>query len=345
MKNSILESIKSFFSKKNGIVEESPKPTSASLILLNSCVLNCKMCKMWRAPRSEKEITAEEWKKFIILLKDLLVEQKEIIFSGGEPLLKKELVDLVNFASNEGFRTLMPTNGWLVTEDIAERLNKAGLNEVFISLDSYNPETHDFLRGKEGAFERVMRAIEFFDKYRRDDFRISFLTVISGRNLDDIIQLLHIMHKDKRISGVYFQAIAAPFFTGEGIEWFKNEEYSYLWPGNYGKAAEVVDEIIRLKVKENYIIHNHSKQLENFKKYFENPLRRVNNESCYLGDYVINVDHEGNINLCCFQKPVGNIRRDDIRDLWFSDKLKSVRDEMHNCKINCHNMVNCFFKE
>lgn len=335
--------------KKIFAKEEPPKkeirPTSCSLVVLNSCLLNCKMCHMWKAPRSEKELSIEEWKKFIIVLKDLLVEQKELIFSGGEPLLKEGIFDLVRFGTQEGFRTLMPTNGWLITEEVAREMNESGLKEVFISLDSMNPETHDYLRGKEGAFDRVMRAFELLDKYKRDDFRISILTVISGKNLDEIEQLLHVLHNDKRISGVYFQTIATPFFTESGDEWRSSPDFGELWPKDYTRVSAVIDEIIRLKTKRNYIIHNHEKQLANFKRYFKDPYTRVTKAPCYLGDYVINVDHEGNINLCCFNEPIGNIRTDDIRSLWFSDAVNTVRDQMHACSINCHNMVNCFFKD
>jgi len=300
---------------------------------------------MWKAPRSEKEITIEEWKKFIISLKGLLVEQKELIFSGGEPLLKDGIFDLIRFGNQEGFRTLMPSNGWLITEDIAKQINDSGLKEIFISLDSMNPATHDYLRGTPGAFDHVMKAFELLDKHKRDDFRISILSVISEKNLDDIPQLLHVLNNDKRISGVYFQSIAAPFFTEAGGEWRQSEEFGELWPKNYKRVSATIDEIIRLKKKRNYIIHNHEKQLLNYKRYFKNPNVRVSKAPCYLGDYVINTDHEGNINLCCFEQPVGNIRSDNIQDLWFSDKVKSMQDKMHRCDINCHNMVNCFFKE
>jgi len=222
------------------------------------------MCHMWKAPRSEKELSIEEWKKFIILLKDLLVDQKELIFSGGEPLLKEGIFDLVRFGTQEGFRTLMPTNGWLVTEEVAREMNDSGLKEVFISLDSMNPEVHDYMRGKKGAFDRVMKAFELLDKYKRNDFRISILSVISNKNLDDLVQLLHVLHNDKRISGVYFQSIAAPFFTEAGSEWRTSQEFSELWPADYKQVSETIDEIIRLKKKRNYIIHNHEKQLANF---------------------------------------------------------------------------------
>jgi MoaA/NifB/PqqE/SkfB family radical SAM enzyme len=300
---------------------------------------------MWKAPRSTNEITIEEWKKFIISLKGLLVDQKELIFSGGEPLLKEGIFDLIRFGTHEGFRTLMPTNGWLVTEAIAKEMNASGLKEVFISLDSMNARTHDYLRGKEGVFNQVMKAIEYCDRYRRPDFRISILSVISKKNLDDIPQLLHLLHNDKRISGVYFQSIAAPFFTDGSREWRTSEEFGELWPDDYAQVSRTIDEIIRLKKQRNYIIHNHEKQLLNYKKYFKDPTVRVSQAPCYLGDYVINADHEGNINLCCFEKPIGNIRTDSITELWFSDRVKKIRDTMHRCQINCHNMVNCFFKD
>ena len=155
----------------------------------------------------------------------------------------------------------------------------------------------------------------------------------------------HAIEQDKRLAGVYFQAIATPFFTCIGDDWYDNEEFGFLWPRDYQKVEKVIDEIIRLKCDEHFIVHNHAKQLELFKRYFANPKQRVRQAGCYLGDYVINVDQEGNINLCCFGKPAGNIRRDNIRTLWFSEDVQRVQRDMHVCDKNCHNMVNCFFKE
>ncbi|MBU1863702.1 MAG: radical SAM protein [Candidatus Omnitrophica bacterium] len=338
-----MKNIFSELESEKKISGEKSYPTSCSLVVLNRCLLQCKMCHMWKAPRVDDEVTIEELKRFVSTVKDMLVGDKELIISGGEPLLKEGIFDLIRHASDRGLKTIMPTNGYLITEEVAKRLHVSGLKEIFISLDSNNPATHDFLRGKDGCFERVMKGIEYLHAYCRG-LRINFLTVISNKNLHEVITLLHEIENDKRISGVYFQAIATPFFTGLGEDWCENEEFGCLWPHEYEKVVDVIDEIIHLKREKNYMVHNHHQHLELFKRYFKNPHCRVEKRGCYLGDSVINVDHVGNINLCCFDQPVGNIRTNDIQRLWFSDDVKGRQAVMHQCERNCHNLVNCFFK-
>jgi hypothetical protein len=102
--------------------------------------------------------------------------------------------------------------------------------------------------------------------------------------------------------------------------------------------------LIKLK-NDGYPIHNFPLQIEIFKTYFENPAKRARKAACYLGDYVININPIGDISLCCFMGPIGNIRKDDIGKLWYSELAIQKRAKMHDCDINCNNMVNCFFKE
>jgi len=319
-------------------------PTSCSLVLLNRCCLACKMCHMWKTQQSPTEISIEEAKAFMTQVKDIIRGNKEFILSGGEPLMKEGVTNLIRHATDLGFKTIMPSNGYLITEKMALDLMQAGLKEIFIALDSFNPEVHDFLRGRKGCLDRVLKGIEYLAEYK-DYLRINLITVVSNKNIGELVDHLQRIQDDPRISGVYFQAIATPFFTCLGNDWYTNDEFSYLWPENYAQVEETLDEIIRLKTEKHYIVHNHAKQLELFKRYFKDPTQRVRNAGCYLGDYVINVDQEGHINLCCFGEPAGNIRKDDIRDLWFSEKVQNIQKWMHTCDKNCHNMVNCFFKE
>ncbi|MBU2034549.1 MAG: SPASM domain-containing protein, partial [Candidatus Omnitrophica bacterium] len=146
------------------------------------------------------------------------------------------------------------------------------------------------------------------------------------------------------LSGIYFQAIAKPFFVPLPDSWYKEGKYGFLWPKDIPAIHRTIDELISLR-NAGYPIHNFAMQLVIFKTYFARPDIRARKAACYAGDYVINVNPSGDISLCCFMKPVGNIKKDDIGKLWFSEQSAEMRQKMHNCTINCNNMVNCFFKE
>jgi len=319
------------------------RPDSCSIVLLTNCMFKCKMCEMWKSKDDPYQTSTEEWKRFIDSLEDLLDGPRELVFSGGEPLLRKDIFELIRFGADKGFKTLMPSNGYLIDENMAKRIADSGLKEIFISLDSMNSKTHDFLRGVEGAHDRVMQA---FDNLRKHcpQLRIGIITVISGINYKEIIGLAEWVKNTQFLSGMYFQAVAKPFFVNLDNDWQKNSSYEFLWSKDIPGIHAVLDNLIGLK-KADYPIHNFPIQLEIFKTYFKNPERRARKATCYLGDYVINISPLGDISLCCFMDPIGNIKQDDISKLWHSEAASGIRSKMHSCDINCNNMVNCFFKE
>jgi MoaA/NifB/PqqE/SkfB family radical SAM enzyme len=319
------------------------KPTSCSIVLLTNCVFKCKMCQMWKSNESPYQTSKEEWLRFIVSLENLLDGQRELVFSGGEPLLRKDIFELIRCGTDKGFKTLMPSNAYLIDEDMAKRIGDSGLKEIFISLDSIDEKTHDFLRGVEGAHQRVMKAFENLRKFA-PGLRIGIITVVSGVNYTQVVDLVKWVKDVKFLSGVYCQVIAKPFFVPLDNNWHKSDSYSFLWPKDGIKMRSILDELIALK-NAGYHLHKSPLQLQVYKTYFEDPTKRARKATCYLGDYVINTDPCGNISLCCFMDPIGNIKKDDINTLWFSDEASRARDKMHNCSMNCNNMVNCFFKE
>ena len=81
-----------------------------------------------------------------------------LLFSGGEPLLRKDLYDLADRARRLGLRTVISTNGTLIDQRAAERLAGIGLSYVGVSLDGMRA-TNDRFRGMEGAFDRAVSGI------------------------------------------------------------------------------------------------------------------------------------------------------------------------------------------
>lgn len=298
---------------------------------------------MWKSTDDPMRVSTQQWKAFISSLDGLLGGPRELVFSGGEPLLRKDILELIRFGTDKGFKTLMPSNGYLIDGDMARRIADSGLKEIFISLDSVDHETHDFLRGVDGAHKRAMSA---FDNLRKHcpGLKIGIITVISGRNYAEVAGVARWVKDTGFISGVYFQAVAKPFFATLGDDWYRQEPYALLWPGDTAKMLSAIDELIAMR-KSGFPIHNFPLQLEIFKAYFQDPQKRARRSRCYAGDYVVNLNPAGDISLCCFMEPLGNISSDDIGELWFSQKAQGMRQRMRECDVNCNNMVNCFFKE
>lgn len=141
-------------------VKEGAEPVTyfAILKVTKACNLACVHCSANAGIKpSENELNTNEWKDVI---DDLATSGcTYVVFSGGEPLLRKDLLELASYARMRGIaRIELATNGTLVSEPIAEELKKHDII-VAVSLDSHSPRTHDKIRGIRGSFEKTMRGI------------------------------------------------------------------------------------------------------------------------------------------------------------------------------------------
>ena len=129
-----------------------------SWMTTNKCNLKCVHCYQDAEEATDRELSTEEAMKMI----DEIAHAgfKIMIFSGGEPLLRPDIFDLVAHAASRGLRPVFGTNGTLITYEIAMRLKECGACAMGISVDSLDPAKHDRFRGLENAYDLTMRGIE-----------------------------------------------------------------------------------------------------------------------------------------------------------------------------------------
>ncbi len=82
------------------------------------------------------------------------VSRPLLILSGGEPLLREDIYEIIRYGADRGLRMGMGSNGMLIDDEVARKLKDAGMWTVAISLDSSIPERHDEFRGVKGCWER-----------------------------------------------------------------------------------------------------------------------------------------------------------------------------------------------
>lgn len=122
------------------------------------CNLSCVHCYSKSENKLySNELTTEEAEVFVKDIADF--HANVLLFSGGEPLLRHDLLELASLASKAGVRTVLSTNGTLITEAKAQQLKEAGFSYVGVSLDGI-AETNDKFRGKPGAFELAVKGIQ-----------------------------------------------------------------------------------------------------------------------------------------------------------------------------------------
>ncbi|MEC0334184.1 radical SAM protein [Paenibacillus macerans] len=122
-----------------------------------SCNLSCKHCYAdARAAKDPDELSTDEAKAFIDDLASFRVPV--LLFSGGEPLVRKDILELISYAAGKGLRPVVSTNGTLITPEKAKQLKESGVKYVGISLDGLE-QRHDLFRGRKGAFAQSLAGL------------------------------------------------------------------------------------------------------------------------------------------------------------------------------------------
>ena len=122
-----------------------------------ACNINCLHCYRDAGTRQADELSTEQGKK---LLDEIAASGfKIMVFSGGEPLLRPDIFELIAHARKLGLRPVLGTNGTLITPQMAVQLKQAGIMVAGISIDSQEKKNHDWFRQSDGAWEQTMAGI------------------------------------------------------------------------------------------------------------------------------------------------------------------------------------------
>lgn len=124
----------------------------------NQCNMYCDHCYRDAGVKVSEELSTEEGKALLDEIKK--AGFKIMIFSGGEPLMRPDIFELVEHAVGLGLRTVFGTNGTLITLEVAQRLKDLGVMGMGISLDSMDKEKHDKLRRMKGAWEGAVKGMK-----------------------------------------------------------------------------------------------------------------------------------------------------------------------------------------
>lgn len=297
-----------------------------------------------------KELSIKEIKEFVDDLKNVTTEPIFIHLIGGEALLRPDLTEIISYIKKSGFNSSITTNAFYIDEEMAQKIVQSGLTGIFLSLDGFKEETHDYLRGVRGSYARVMRAIDLLDKYRGPDkgnrLSIGLTMTMMERNLDEILDFVEWANGNEKINDVFLNACLQPFdCDDQKREWFKESRHSDVWPQDPLRIQDILEKLAALKEK-GYKICNPPEQLRLIKNYFTNPYRFVHDQKvkCPRGDLAPEVNAYGDINMCFCMEPVGNIRNRKFSEVWFSEEMRQAQEKINNCSKDCDIVVNCFYK-
>ncbi|MGB2727459.1 MAG: radical SAM protein [Halobacteriota archaeon] len=146
------------------------------------CNLRCKHCSI--SEEDPEELTTEEG--FAIIEDAAKLGPVKFAFTGGEPLLREDIYDLIEYASSFDMQVVMATNGTLITKEVAKKLKSAGLERAAISIDAVG-SAHDDFRGVNGAFEDVLRGMKACEDA---GLAIQLFTMVTHDNYEAIPKII-----------------------------------------------------------------------------------------------------------------------------------------------------------
>ena len=304
----------------NGRWASQCRPTSIVLLVTERCNARCIHCDIWKNRGKEDRPSQDQWQT---LLKDLRVwlGPVQVVFSGGEALLNRSTIELVQYASSIKLFAELLTHGFWEDQTKIEMLAAARPGRVTISLDGVG-SVHDTVRGREGFFNRTEKTIQTLLRMRKtlaSPLSIRLKTVIMKQNLADVCNVAHFAQRHG--VEVFYQPIEQNYNTVENPSWF---EESATWPDDIPRAVAAVRELKQLK-SDGLPIVNSREQLDAMIPYFENPAaNRVAIQAHAAHEKklscsaltMLQIQANGDVTTCCSMPPVGNIKERPIREIW-----------------------------
>ncbi|MCA1793422.1 MAG: radical SAM protein [Desulfobacteraceae bacterium] len=158
-------------------------PVNVTWEVTYNCNLSCIHCLSDSGLKRKGELTTKESFGVIDALAAMKVFQLNI--GGGEPFMRPDFLDLMDYAHKKGMVTCISTNGTLIDRHIAKRLDNH-LVYIQVSLDGATPESNDPIRGK-GSFDKVIAALECL---KERNIEISINTVLTKRSLPELDKMV-----------------------------------------------------------------------------------------------------------------------------------------------------------
>lgn len=178
------------------------------------CNLKCVHCYAQAVdPDGKDEISTSQAKEII---DDLAAFGAPVmLFSGGEPLVRKDLVELAKYATSKGMRAVISTNGTLITKEKARELKDVGLSYVGISLDG-TEETHDKFRGISGSYKKALQGVE---NCKAEGLKVGLRFTINKRNWTEVPSIFQVL-RDLEVPRACFYHLV---YSGRGSELIKED--------------------------------------------------------------------------------------------------------------------------
>jgi Fe-coproporphyrin III synthase len=257
-----------------------------------------------------------------------------LLFSGGEPLIRKDVFKLIEHAAKKDIRPVLSTNGTLINKDKAKEIKNSGIVYVGISLDGMESVNDEF-RGQKGAFSKAMKG---FENCRSAGQRVGLRLTLTKRNYIDLHKIFDFIEKESINRACFYHLV----YSGRGENIFKDDL-------SYTESRDAM-EIILARTKNFFdraldinilTVDNHADGIYIYKKLARQKRPEAEKIRALLewnggganstGVGIGNIDFNGNVHPDQFWQDYsfGNIRERNFGDIWMDESDPLMRGLKH----------------
>ncbi len=299
-------------------------PVLSEVAVTYRCNLDCEFCYIGK--HDEVEMDTDELKRILFKIYN---EAKipSVSFTGGEPMLREDIVSLVSYATQIGLWTNIITNGTLLDRTRVEALAQAGLSSAQVSIEGPSAPIHDKITKKQGGFEAALRGMRLLTEA---GIPVHTNTTISRSNIGHALDIVALV-KRLGLSRLSMNLVIPCGSAGARKD---------IWV-LYSEIGEHILEVKRYAEEQGI----------KFLWYSPVPLCMFNpiahglgNKACAAITGLLSIDPAGNIIPCSsWRKPVGSLLDNGFREIWESRELDYYKDTAYapeECR-SCSHFETC----
>ena len=271
-----------------------------------------------------------------------------VLFSGGEPLTRPDLLELMKYATASDLRVTLSTNGTLIDKPTAQQLREIGLTYVGISLDGIG-ETNDLFRGKKGAYDTAVRGMR---NCRAVGQKVGLRLTLTRRNCMDLHDIFNFIEAEDIQRACFYHLV----YSGRG------NAADELTTGEIRRAMDIILERTRVfhereLKKEILTVDNHADNAYLYLKLREREpecaeevyqLMKWNGGGANSsGVGIANIDTQGNVHPDQFWQSatLGNVKQRPFSEIWSDNSIPLLAGLRNRLPLLQGRCAECRFKE
>lgn len=316
-------------------LEQIPQLKRLNLSVTKFCNLHCRMCDYPKFSQFEKQLSCEQIK--LVIRESAALGAKILELSGGEPMVRKEIYEIIAYARSFGLEVLIVTNGVLMRQSEVRKLIEAGLTSVSFSMEGPEP-IHDYIRGQ-GNYQKTLSAIRCFLSYQPEVANLNIIVgiTLSRYNYQAILSFSKFLSEETGVHQVTLNPFSGEMLVRKNRK--SREDEFNIPPELISDLTRQIDQLIAYakSVPDKMPAPGY---LAKIPDYFEGK-RLIPNGGCQIPLTFCGISANGWVSACLKNPPLGNLKEKSLTEILQSEKFQrfsqlALAGKCNGCLTACY---------